>query len=89
VASGPDEAGAWPVLPDGGGSGERDGEVYARNRCVKPPKMSHQLEIWRIWAGCSACLPDSGAGNFRAGHVGRSGDHGEGLRRSRGDAAGV
>jgi hypothetical protein len=44
VASGPDKAGAWPVLPDGCGSGERVVEVYVRNRCVKPPKASHQLE---------------------------------------------
>jgi hypothetical protein len=44
VASGPDKAGAWPAPSDGGGSGKHDEKEYARNRCVKPPKMSHQLE---------------------------------------------
>lgn len=38
------------------GSGERDGEVYERNRCVKPPKVT-SARTWRIWAGCGACSP--------------------------------
>ena len=58
MASGPDKAGAWPALPDGYGSGERVEEVYARNRCVKPPKVSHQLQPGGYgWVRCVlACL---------------------------------
>ena len=49
------------------GFGERDAEVYVRNRRLRPV-MSHRPEIWRIWAGCSAHLfLHRGAGNFWAG----------------------
>jgi hypothetical protein len=89
VASGPDKAGAWPAPSDGGGSGEHDEKEYARNRCVKPPKMSHQLEPGGSGLGAvRACLTHGWATPSLVTSAG-AGGHGEGLRRSRGDAAGV
>ena len=83
MASGPDKAGAWPAPSDGGGSGEHDEKEYARNRCVKPPKMSHQLEPGGSGLGAvRACLTSGWATSGLATFVG-SGGHGEGLRRSR------
>jgi hypothetical protein len=55
VASGPDKAEAWPALPDGCGSGERVGEVDARNRWVKPPKVSHRRCC--IWSARGVLKP--------------------------------
>jgi len=92
VASGPDKAGAWPAPSDGGGSGEHDEKEYARNRCVKPPKMSHQLEPDGSGLGAArARLRGNPSGWATSGLVTTAGPggHGEGLRRSRGDAAGV
>jgi hypothetical protein len=89
VASGPDKAGAWPAPSDGGGPGEHDEKEYARNRCVKPPKMSHQLEPDGSGLGAvRACLTHGWATPELVTTAG-SGGHGESLRRSRGDAAGV
>ena len=36
-----------------GGSGERGGKVYARNRRFTPLKDT-PARTWRIWAGCDA-----------------------------------
>ena len=88
VASGPDKAGAWPAPSDGGGSGEHDEKEYARNRCVKPPKMSHQLEPDGSGLGAVRVHLTGWATSEPITTVG-SGGHGESLRRSRGDAAGV
>lgn len=56
------------------GSGERDGdgEVYERNRCLKPPKVT-SARTWRVWAGCGACSPFFQVGNFRVVNARRSG----------------
>jgi hypothetical protein len=91
VASGPDKAGAWPAPSDGCGSGKRVGEVYVRNRCVKPPKTSHQLEPDGSGLGAVRACPRVALGWATSGSVttAGSGGHGEGPRRSRGDAAGV
>jgi hypothetical protein len=89
VASGPDKAGAWPAPSDGGGPGEHDEKEYARNRCVKPPKVSHQLEPGGSGLGAvRACLSVGWATSALVTTAG-AGGHGECLRRSRGDAAGV
>lgn len=71
------------------GPGQRDEKVHARNRCLTllngPPART-----WRIWAGRGAHpVADWRSGNFRRGCDKPSGGHGECLRRSRGDAAGV
>jgi hypothetical protein len=46
------------------GSGKQDGEVYERNRWLKPPKVP-SARTWRIWAGSGACSPCAMAGNSR------------------------
>ena len=89
MASGPDKAGAWPAPSDGGGSGEHDGEEYARNRCVKPPKTSHQLEPGGSGLGAVRACPTAGRATFVSVTTAGAGGHGDSLRRSRGDAAGV
>jgi len=89
VASGPDKAGTWPAPSDGGGPGEHDEKEYARNRRVKPPKMSHQLEPGGSGLGAvHACLTHGWATPELDTTAGPGG-HGESLRRNRGDAAGV
>jgi hypothetical protein len=70
------------------GLGERDGKVYARNQCLTPLN-GPPAQIWRIWAGRGAHPSPWAAGNSRWGCGKPSGGHGECLRRSRGDAAGV
>jgi hypothetical protein len=89
AGSSPDEAVALPALPDGGGCGERDGEVYARNRCVKPRKTSHQLEPGGSGLGAVLVCLSTGRASPVAATTAAAGGHGESLRRSRGDAAGV
>jgi hypothetical protein len=88
VASGPDKAGAWPALPDGYGSGERVEEVYARNRCVKPPKVSHQLQPGGCGLGAARARPIVGWATSGLVRLAGLGGHGERPRRRRGDAAG-
>jgi hypothetical protein len=72
-----------------GGSGERDAEVYVRNRRLRP-LMGYRLEIWRIWAGRGA-YPSTLVGGELAGGFESAcpGGHGESPRRSRGEAAGT
>jgi hypothetical protein len=73
------------------GPGERDGKAYERNRRLRPLHVWPALTRW-IWAG-KRRVPDG----LRLGWSGNSrevldcwlGGHGEGLRRSRGDVAGV
>ena len=89
MASGPDKAGAWPAPSDGGGSGEHDEKEYARNRCVKPPKVSHQLEPGGSGLGAVRAYLTLGWATPELVTTAGSGGHGESLRRSRGDAAGV
>ena len=89
MASGPDKAGAWPAPSDGGGPGEHDEKEYARNRCVKPPKMSHQLEPDGSGLGAVRACRTHGWATAGPVTLAGSAGHGEGPRRSRGDAAGV
>lgn len=72
------------------GPGERDAEVYERNRRLRPV-MSHRPEIWRIWAGRGAHpLPHRGAGNSWAGLCLQAQEATvNSLRRNRGEAAGT
>lgn len=75
------------------GLGEQDGTVYERNRCRKASShlASPNPVDLGIWAGkrCAPCRARSVGelpGGFRRSG---SGGHGEGLRRSRGEAAGA
>ena len=75
-----------------GGPGERDGKEYARNQCLTPLNV-YRLKPGGYGPGCGA-QPDrtviSGSGGNSWAACGcRPGGHGEGLRRSRGDAAGT
>jgi hypothetical protein len=73
-----------------GGSGERDGEEYARNRCHYALQSINRLKPGGYGPG--AVRPDvcRSGGNLRAGGIALAwGGHGEGLRRSRGEAAGA
>ena len=73
------------------GSGQRDEKVYTRNQCLTPLN-GPPAQIWRIWAGRGAYptpLRCAVAGNFWSRCDNRPGGHGEDLRCSRGDAAGV
>ena len=72
------------------GSGKRDGKVYARNQRRKAPQAQTTssnltdkgwVATHTRWAGQS--------GNSWVGLGRRSGGHGEGLRRSRGEVAGA
>ena len=71
------------------GSGKQDEKVHERNQRLKPRKSSTGSNLADMGRGAArdhrweAGLY-SGAGWFR-----RRGGHGEGLRRSRGDAAGA
>jgi hypothetical protein len=72
------------------GPGERDGKVYARNRCCYASSRnasSNPVDVgW--FAAQTRCAGLGGKLLVRYCSLG-SGGHGEGLRRSRGDAAGV
>ena len=72
------------------GSGERDGKEYARNRRYYVPSMLHRLESGGYGPGAVRTRRcHDAAGNSRAVWHELPGGHGEGLRRSRGDAAGT
>jgi len=73
------------------GRGERDGKEYARNRCLTPLELLPALTRW-MWAG-SRCVPAYRwlmGGELLVGYwMSGLGGHGECLRRSRDDTAGV
>jgi hypothetical protein len=64
--------------------------VRVQEPAVEPPQVRNRLEIWRIWAGqqCTASVLWYAGVDSEAGVVGRWGGHEEGLRRTRGEAAG-
>jgi hypothetical protein len=71
------------------GPGERDGKVYARNRCCYASSgnaSSNPVDVG--WFAVQTRLA-GWAGNFWFGMLFGPGGHREGLRRSRGNAAGV
>jgi hypothetical protein len=65
--------------------------VYARNHCLMPRNSSTRLKSDRYGPGVQRVTIGREARmvNSEAGQGVRWGGHGEGLRRSRGDAAGV
>jgi hypothetical protein len=71
------------------GSGERDAEVYERNRRLRPV-MSHRLEPGGSGPVAVRTQPFITGGELPGGFViACPGGHGECLRRNRGDAAGT
>jgi hypothetical protein len=71
------------------GPGEGDGKVYARNRCCYASlgnASSNPVDVG--WFAVQTC-PDVGRETPGPACSSGPGGHGEGLRRSRGDAAGV
>jgi hypothetical protein len=98
----PSERAEWVASsPDNDGTGQycqmawvrlarREG-VREKPAAERLSSEFHQLQIWRIWAGqqrapAHAVLCGELLDRYRCR---RSGGHGEGLRRSRGDAAGA
>jgi hypothetical protein len=76
-------------LPDGSGSVSETGRYTQGTGVVTPLQATPALTRW-MWAG-SRCRPAAAGGgelSVRVCSLGPGG-HGEGLRRSRGDAAGV
>lgn len=66
-------------------------EGVRRGTCVKPRKSCHRAPIWRIWARGAVrdrSLPQGWSTPKPVSNC-RWGGHAEGLRRRRGDAAGV
>src|SRR5215216_3414919 len=76
-------------LPDGSGPVSETGR-YTRGTGVVTPLQATPALIRGMWAG-SRCRPAEQLGRETSGSACSSGPggHGEGLRRSRGDAAGV
>ena len=71
------------------GSGKRDGKVYeCRNQWSNPLKSMNRLQPGGYGPDSSARLGDGCSGDSEAGELGRWGGHEEGLRRTRGEAAG-
>jgi hypothetical protein len=73
------------------GSGKRDGKVDARSQRSHAPQEQPPAQTRWIWAGSRrAPAPSSRGGELLGRFDGAgSGGHGEGLRRNRGEAAGV
>ena len=71
------------------GSGERDREEYARNQCRKVPQRYTGSNLADL--GRERCTPShfGASGTSWAGETRVRGGHGEGLRRSHGEAAGT
>jgi len=77
-----------PVLPDGPGSVSKTGR-YTRGTGVVTPLDVPPAPIRWMWAG-TRCAPAVGSGELLVGSKpSEPGGHGEGLRRSRDEAAGV
>jgi hypothetical protein len=70
------------------GPGKRDGEVYVSGTSGGTPSRSTPARTWWIRAGQQRTPAGQPAGDSEAGCCGRTGGHGEGLRRSHGEVAG-
>ena len=91
AGSSPDNVRDGSALSDGPGSASSEEKVYARNHCLMPRNSSTRLKsdgygpgVQRVTIGGEVRMVNS-----EAGQCVRWGGHGEGLRRNRGDAAGV
>ncbi len=72
-----------------GGSGERDEEEYARNRCVTAPLCGTGSKSGGFGPGAARTRRVCGRGTPEAVGMSCKGGREEGLRRTRGEAAGA
>src|SRR5439155_10894129 len=77
-----------PVLPDGAGPASK-ARRRTRGTSVQNPVSVVPARTWRIWAGVQCAAAPSLGGRLRSPSSRRGGGRAEGLRRRRGEAAGV
>jgi hypothetical protein len=78
-----------PALPDAPGSGKRDGTVYARNRRLNASQAQTTSSNLTDLGWAAARIRVLARRTPRSVDVAGRGGHGEGLRRTRGEAAGA
>ena len=90
MGSSPDNAGTVQHCQMGRVRQARQTRCNGSEPVVETPQALEPARIWRIWAGqqCTPSPPGWG-GDSEAGKRSRWGGHEEGLRRTRGEAAGV